>query len=158
MSPPKGRARPYNGGAKAAQAGEYMTRFVTIALLLALCGCASDHAPCLLGLQRPMYVAELFFGRDIPGRGPLSDQEWSDFAARFITPAFPHGFTVTDGSGEWRDPATGITTREGTKILVVAAFPAPDLASRIFRIRDEYSSLYRQASVGIVTYEACGAF
>ena len=54
-----------------------------------------------------MLVAELFFGRSIAGRGPLSDAEWAGFAAEVVTPNFPDGFTVMDGEGQWRNPATG---------------------------------------------------
>jgi hypothetical protein len=156
--PSESSHRPYNGGAKAAQAGEDMTRFVAILSAALLCGCATDRASCPLDSQRPMTVAELFFGRDIPGRGALTDQEWSKFAAQFITPEFPQGFTVTDGEGEWRDPATAATTQERAKIVIVAALPAPDLVSRISIIRNAYSRLYRQTSVGTLTYNACGAF
>jgi len=105
-----------------------------------------------------MIVAELFFGRDISGREPLTDREWSDFVASVIAGEFPKGFTVTDGDGEWRDPTTGTVIRERTKIFVVAAPRSPDLAVRISRVRDAYIHLYRQTSVGVVTYDACGAF
>ena len=105
-----------------------------------------------------MTVVELFFGRDIPGREPLTDREWSDFAASVIAKEFPDGFTVTNGDGEWRDPATQALTREGSKILTVAAASSSDLAARVSRVRDAYSRLYRQTSVGVLTYDACGQF
>jgi hypothetical protein len=39
-----------------------------------------------------MLVAELFFGRNIKGRGALTEAEWVKFAADTITPNFPDGF------------------------------------------------------------------
>jgi len=105
-----------------------------------------------------MTVVELFFGRDIPGRAPLTDREWSDFASSILSTAFPQGFTVTDGDGEWRDPATQAVTRERTKILIVADAKSSDLASRVSRVRDAYSRMYRQTSVGVLSYDACGQF
>ena len=105
-----------------------------------------------------MTVVELFFGRDIPGRGPLTDSEWAAFAASVIAKEFPDGFTVTDGDGEWRDPATQSVTHERTKILTVALPPSPDLASRVSRVRDAYRRLHRQTSVGVLSYDACGQF
>jgi len=105
-----------------------------------------------------MTLVELFFGRDVPGREPVTDREWSDFAASIIAKEFPLGFTVTDGDGKWRDPATQIVTSERSKILIVAEPRSPDLASRISRIREAYSRLYRQTSVGVLTYDACGEF
>ena len=52
-----------------------------------------------------MLVAELFFGRGVKGRAPVSDAEWAEFAAQTVTPNFPGGFTVFDGEGQWRKPA-----------------------------------------------------
>jgi hypothetical protein len=135
-----------------------MTRFAAILLALALPGCASGTTRCLLDSQRPMTVVDLFFGSDIPGREPVTDREWSDFVASVIAKEFPQGFTVTEGDGEWQNAATRAVTRERSKILIVAAPPTSDLAARISRIRDSYSNLYRQSSVGVVTYDACGKF
>ena len=88
---------------------------------------------CLLPNQKPMLVAELFFGRNIPGRAPVSEAEWADFVARVITPNFPDGFTVLDGAGQWRDPQSGVIAREPPKILLADALreTAPDLKDRI---------------------------
>jgi len=135
-----------------------MTRSTAVLILLALAGCASQRPECLLPGQQPMIVTELFFGRDISGRAPLTDREWSDFAAAVIAKEFPLGFTVTDGDGEWRDRATQAVTLERTKILTVAAPRSTDLALRISRIRESYSRLYHQTSVGVLTYDACGEF
>ena len=79
---------------------------------LGLAACSTAAEPpqsymCLLPAEKRMLVAELFFGRDIAGRAPLSEAEWRDFAAEIITPNFPDGFTVFDAEGQWRNPATG---------------------------------------------------
>jgi Protein of unknown function (DUF3574) len=135
-----------------------MTRFAAVLVVLAVSACAPDRGACLLDSQRPMTVVELFFGRDIPGREPLSDREWSDFAESTIAKEFPDGFTVTDGDGEWRDPSSQSVTSERTKILIVAAPKSSELTSRVSRVRDAYSHLYRQTSVGVLAYDACGEF
>ncbi|HLY06741.1 MAG TPA: DUF3574 domain-containing protein [Rhizomicrobium sp.] len=135
-----------------------MTRFAGALFLVALSGCAPERGTCLLDSQARMTVVELFFGRDIPGREPLTDREWSDFAASVISKELPQGFTVTDADGEWRDPATQALIRERTKILIVAGARSPDLASRVSRVRDAYGRMYRQTSVGVLSYDACGAF
>jgi hypothetical protein len=105
-----------------------------------------------------MLVAELFFGRNIKGRGPLSDAEWADFAAQVITQNFPDGFTVFDGEGQWRNPTSGQIGREPTKILLVAAKRTPDLAGRISAVIDAYKSRYHQQSVGLITRDSCATF
>jgi hypothetical protein len=100
-----------------------------------------------------MVVAELFFGRV-----PAGDAEWAAFAGQTITPNFPDGFTVWDGEGQWRDPATGIIARQPSKILLVAAPRAPDLPARFSAVIDAYKARFRQQSVGLITREACASF
>jgi hypothetical protein len=128
--------------------------------LLSLAGCATLPQPysCLLPGEERMLVAELFFGRGIKGRAPLSDAEWSEFAATAITANFPGGFTVFDGEGQWRNPRTGMILRDPTKILLVAAPPTPDLAHRLAAVIDTYKVQFHQQSVGLVTRDACAAF
>jgi len=130
------------------------------ALLLGLAGCTPLHSQseCLVAGQRPMIVTELFFGREIPGRAPLSDEEWARFVAQIVTKEFPAGFTVIDGNGQWFDPTTHTITGERTKIVILAAVPAPDLTGRILRVRDAYRRLFHQNSVGVLTHTACGEF
>ena len=113
---------------------------------------------CILPQEQRMLVAELFFGRNIRGRRPLSDIEWSEFAAQTITPNFPDGFTVFDGDGQWQNPATGRIARERTKILLVAAKRDPDLAPRLTAVIDAYKARFHQQSVGIITRDSCAAF
>jgi hypothetical protein len=105
-----------------------------------------------------MLVAELFFGRSIRGRGPLTDAEWKTFARDVITPNFPAGFTVFDGEGQWQNPAAGAIGRERTKMLLVAAPRAPDLKRRLSAVIDAYKTRFHQQSVGIITRDACAAF
>jgi hypothetical protein len=132
-----------------------------LAWLLLLAGCAELPAPadsCLLPAERHMVVAELFFGRNIKGRQPLTDAEWADFAAQTIAPHFPDGFTVFDGEGQWRDPGTGQIAGGRTKILLVAAKPEPDLSRRLSAVIDAYKAQFHQQSVWIITRDSCSSF
>jgi hypothetical protein len=112
----------------------------------------------MLPEEQRMLVAELFFGRGIKGREPLTDAEWADFAAQTITPNFPDGFTVFDGEGQWRNPQTGRIAGGRTKILLVAAKREPDLARRLAAVIDAYKTKFRQQSVGLITRDSCAAF
>jgi Protein of unknown function (DUF3574) len=133
-------------------------------LLLGLCalaGCAAmgdARVTCPLPGQEPLAIAELFFGRNVPGRGPVTDAEWSDFAARIIAQQFPDGFTVFDGEGQWLDQRTNRVLGEPTKILIAAADPESDLKSRIGAVVEAYRAQFHQRSVGVVTRTACAAF
>ncbi|MBV8493050.1 MAG: DUF3574 domain-containing protein, partial [Alphaproteobacteria bacterium] len=139
-------------------------RFAPPALLLLvlLTGCAvpSETAPpsaCLLPNQKPMLVAELFFGRNVPGRAPVSEAEWADFVARVVTPNFPDGFTVFDGAaGQSATAPSGTGLRERPKIVLAAAYPRPDLKDRIAAIAEAYRARFAQRSVGVLTRWECG--
>lgn len=138
-----------------------MRRIAASLLVLWIAGCAGlDVAPevCLLPSDQRMLVAELFFGRNVGGRGPVSDAEWSEFAAQLVTPNFPDGFTVIDGEGQWRNPANGVIIRAPTKILLVAAQRTPDLPGRLAAVIEAYKARFRQQSVGLITREACASF
>jgi hypothetical protein len=108
--------------------------------------------------EQRTFVAELFFGRAIKGRTPLSDAEWAEFTAQTITPSFPDGFTLIDGEGQWRNPRTGHIARDPTKILLVAVKPAPDLAQHLSAVIDAYKTKFHQQSVGLITRYGCAAF
>jgi Protein of unknown function (DUF3574) len=105
-----------------------------------------------------MLIAELFFGRDIRGRGTVTDAEWAAFARDIVTPNFPDGFTAFDGDGQWWNPASHAIVREPTKILLIAAKRSPDLAGRLAAVIDIYRTSFHQQSVGIITRDACAAF
>jgi Protein of unknown function (DUF3574) len=128
--------------------------------LAGLAGCASGDPPraCPLPGQHEMVVAELFFGRSIRGRAPVTENEWRAFSAEVIGPAFPDGFTSFDGEGQWRDPQTGAVTGERTKILVVAVAPSPALPETLRAVIDDYRRRFDQKSVGLLTRTECGAF
>jgi Protein of unknown function (DUF3574) len=156
--------------ARAAKQSRFIRIAFSAALLLQLIGCATPPAPtrspappappyqCLLPTEQRMLVAELFFGRNIPGRKPLTEAEWAAFAAEIVTPNFPAGFTVFDGSGQWQNPATQAIVREPTKILLVAAKRAPDLAPRLNAVIQAYKARFHQQSVGLITRDSCAAF
>lgn len=141
-----------------------MLRFIVVSCCAAILAACSASTPTTPAVQCPLpgqdrYASiELFFGRDISGRGPLTDAEWDDFAKRVITPQFPDGFTVLDGDGQWFDQATGRLVHERSKILLVAADPDSDLKTRIGSVVAAYRTQFHQRSVGILTSEACGAF
>jgi hypothetical protein len=139
-------------------------RFIAVfacAVFLASCSALTPPKPvaqCPLPNQDRYAVIELFFGRNIPGRGPLTDAEWDDFVARVVTQQFPDGFTVLDGTGQWLDQATGALIHEQSKVLLLAADPDSDLKTRIGTVADAYRQQFHQNSVGVLTSEACGAF
>ena len=79
--------------------------------------CCSPPAPSCQTLPRPIpaccwrsggcWLPSCSSAAASRGVSRLTDAEWTEFAARTITPNFPDGFTVFDGDGQWRNPQTG---------------------------------------------------
>jgi len=116
------------------------------------------EAKCPLPRQHVMTEAQLFFGRDVTGRGPVSDNEWSDFTSSVIEKEFPDGFTVTDGLGQWRDAKSGDAVHEQSKIVLIVGRNGSRFAAKLRKIAETYGVRFHQDSVGVVTREVCAVF
>ncbi len=116
---------------------------------------AACQASCPLSGQVPMIALKLYFGRDIPGGGFVTDQAWSAFAARALTPAFPDGFTAYEAQGQWRDPQDGRIAREKSFVVEIAGPLDP---AKVTGVVSAYKNMFRQVSVGEVTQKICGSF
>jgi hypothetical protein len=141
-----------------------MRGLIVVLACVVLAGCNTFAPPpkpaarCPLPGQEPYAVSELFFGREIPGRGPLTDAEWDDFASKEVTAQFPDGFTAFDAAGQWYDQSSGRMIKERSKVLLVAADPDSDLRTRIGSVVNAYKTQFHQTSVGVITSMACGSF
>ena len=105
-----------------------------------------------------MRIFELYFGRSVPGRGPVTVQEWEAFQNRVVTANLPDGYTVLDGTGAWMDPASKTTIAETTKILIAATPDVPASLAAVQRVREAYKTTFNQQSVGMTTHLGCGSF
>lgn len=126
--------------------------------VLPLSACAAMQTPqCPLPDQKAMQVTHLYFGR-----AHVSDAAWRKFETDVIAMQFPDGFTVTNGHGAWRDPASGRRSEEPSTIVTIAVpGAAPGKAqtsARIQAVRAAYKSRFHQISVGAVSAMSCGAF
>lgn len=119
---------------------------------------AAARADCLVTGQTPMVVATLYFGETIGAHGRVTEAQWADFTAKVITPTFPDGFTVADGSGQWMDGKTHKTDYDPTKILTIAAPKSPELAQQLLHVMKAYEKAYDQEAVGVTTVEGCAGF
>ena len=105
-----------------------------------------------------MLEYQLFFGRSVPGRPPLTDQEWTQFAADVVTPNLPDGFTALDADGQWQNPATRRISQERTKVIIVAVPDTPAAAAAISAVKEAYRTRFHQQSIGTTIHAVCGAF
>jgi hypothetical protein len=85
----------------------------------------------------------LFFGSAFGVE--VDDERWEDFVNREIAPRFPAGFTILDGSGQWREQ--GVVYRERSKILIVMHHNAPDASEKLEAIRQRFKERFAQESV-----------
>ncbi|AMO97077.1 hypothetical protein CFter6_4486 [Collimonas fungivorans] len=102
--------------------------------------------------------AELLFGRDIQGRGQVSDAERNAFMAEIVTPRFPDGLTTWDTHGQWRDAATGKTIREDSFVIRIVAPETPETLERLAQIRSAYTGQFHQDAVGLLVSRLCASF
>lgn len=87
----------------------------------------------------------LFFGRNIPGGGTVSDSAWLTFLEEVVTPRIP-SFTVTRGQGQWK-LADGTKDREDSMTLEVEHPPGNPPDSVFEAIAAEYIRRFNQEAV-----------
>jgi hypothetical protein len=117
-----------------------------VVAVFALGACAQPVAAvCKVPLE-PALEIDLYFGRDKPGGGEVSEAEWASFLADVVTPRFPDGLSVLDVAGQTREPS-GAIVRERTKLLVVVVFDAPAHQARVREIVEAYNKRFGQHGV-----------
>jgi len=132
------------------------------ALLLTLGGCATAPPPtapstCRAPLKA-MTQVDLYFGRNIPGGGEVSDAQWRQFLDEVVTPRFPDGLSVLDVYGQWKSTRTGALARERSKRLSIIVPDAAAAAANVEAIKAAYKQRFRQESVLQSEAGVCAAF
>jgi hypothetical protein len=124
-------------------------------LALAVGACAQAGTPpvCTAPLK-PAVAIDLYFGRDKPAGGEVTDAEWGAFVTEVVTPRFPDGLSIFDSSGQYREP-TGRIVLERSKRLVVIVFDAPAHKAKVIEIVEAYKQRFGQYSVFRVEQPVC---
>jgi hypothetical protein len=127
-----------------------------------LAGCAAPAMESALACPAgatPATIAEAFFGRSAAGREVVSDADWARFLEEVVTPTFPDGLTVLDGTGQWRG-SDGEIARERSKILLVVlpGGTAEQALARLAPMRAAYRARFAQESVMVATRTGCVGF
>ena len=126
-------------------------RAAPVALALMLGGCVTGagtagSAPACTAPLKPAVQVDLYFGRDKPAGGEVSEAEWAAFLAEAVTPRFPDGLSVLAVEGQTRVPS-GAVVRERTKLLVVVVFDAPAHEPKVSAIVADYNRRFGQHGV-----------
>jgi hypothetical protein len=127
---------------------------MTAILGLTLSACAQAGAPLCTAPLKPAVAIDLYFGRDKPAGGEVTDAEWGAFVTEVVTSRFPDGLSVFDSSGQYREP-TGRIVRERSKRLVVIVFDAPAHKAKVIEIVEAYKQRFGQYSVFRVEQPVC---
>ena len=117
--------------------------FRAAALLIALTLSACQTAPAILSDR-------LFFGRNIPAGGTVSDAQWNEFLRTVVTPRFPKGLTIFQGNGQWLDPR-GDVVRGPVFVIEVFHDRSAAAEASIAAIAAEYKKRFGQDAVLRVT-------
>ncbi len=92
----------------------------------------------------------LFFGRNIPGGGTVSDSAFAAFGDEVVTPRFPDGLTIYRADGQWRGES-GRVEREQSVVIEVVHPAGPAADAELREIAEEYKRRFRQEAVLRVT-------
>jgi hypothetical protein len=127
--------------------------YAILSLLFILSGCAQLDRFDQRAAGEQVIRSELYFGRDLPTGGEVSDEQFQQFLAEIVTPRFPDGLSVMEASGQWQG-RDGRIVRERSKMLLIY-HPADGPSQRkVHEIADEYARRYGQDSVMRVTTKA----
>jgi hypothetical protein len=119
---------------------------------------AQTSSPACHSPQQLKLVAELLFGRNIGGKPGVNEADWARFVARELTPRFPDGFTITDASGQSRNPANGGVVREAAKRVEIVLPGNDDDQARLDAVVTAYKREFSQHSVAVIVQSACVSF
>lgn len=93
-----------------------------------------------------MVADRLFFGRDIPAGGTVSDVDWAQFLGTVVTPRFPKGLTIWQANGQWLDPR-GNVVREPVFVVEIFHEKSDQVEASIAAIAAEYKRRFGQDAV-----------
>jgi hypothetical protein len=119
---------------------------------------AQPQALSCHGTQQVREVAELLFGRDIGHKLGVSESAWARFVSREMTPRFPDGLTISDATGQGRDPADGTIVREPSKRVEIVLPGAADDEVQLDAIVTAYKRDFHQKSVAVIVQAVCVSF
>ena len=119
-------------------------------------GTAPAIAPCASG-DTSLVRDLVYFGRNRPDGGTVSDTEWLGFLDSVVTPSFPNGFTVVEGTGQWKGQS-GAVERERSAIITFLHTGSAADRDRVAQVAGEYKRRFHQEAVLRERTPACARF
>jgi hypothetical protein len=130
----------------------HLDHLFMVGAVVVIAGCAGRAPPttipspsCAIG-DTALVRDVLYFGRNRPGGGAVTDEEWQTFLDQVLTPRFPAGLTVVAATGQWRGKS-GLVEQERSEVVTV--FHSGDEASRraVMEVVVEYKQRFQQEAV-----------
>ncbi|RAJ06531.1 uncharacterized protein DUF3574 [Chitinophaga skermanii] len=90
---------------------------------------------------------DLYFGRNIPTGGQVSNEQWQHFSDSIITHFFPEGYTESDAVGKWQDTKTQVTIAEPTKVVTFVGAKSAKRNKALDSIATAYMKMFAQQAV-----------
>jgi hypothetical protein len=113
-------------------------------------------AACALG-DTALVRDIVYFGRNRPGGGSVSDSEWQRFLTEVVTPRFPTGLTVVQAMGQWKGQS-GVVEQERSEIVTLL-HAGDEVARRsVAEIAAEYKRRFQQEAVLRERTSTCARF
>ncbi|MDR6943266.1 DUF3574 domain-containing protein [Mucilaginibacter pocheonensis] len=91
--------------------------------------------------------SDLYFGRNIPNGGQVTEQQWKAFSDSVISRYFPEGYTEWDAAGRWKDTQTKVTITEPTKVATFFSKASKQRDAALDSIAQLYIRRFHQQSV-----------
>jgi hypothetical protein len=141
----------------------HLDRLFMICAVVVIAGCAGRASPstspsptCAIG-DTALVREVLYFGRNRPGGGTVTDEEWQGFLDQVLTPRFPAGLTVVAATGQWKGKS-GLVEQERSEVVTV--FHSGDEAARraVMEVVVEYKRRFRQDAVLRERMPTCARF
>jgi hypothetical protein len=142
-----------------------MTRGCTmLGTVLAIATACTGHsspgptpvAACALG-DTALVRDIVYFGRNRPGGGSVSDTEWQGFLNQVVTPRFPAGLTVVQATGQWKGQS-GVVEQERSEIVTLLHAGDEGARRSVAEIAAEYKRRFQQEAVLRERTPTCARF
>ena len=99
----------------------------------------------------------VYFGRNRPDGGTVSDAEWQRFLNEVVTPRFPAGLTVVEAVGQWRGES-GTVEQERSEVVTLLHAGDEPARRAVAEVAAEYKRRFRQEAVLRERMATCARF
>jgi hypothetical protein len=113
-------------------------------------------AMCALG-DTALVRDIVYFGRNRPSGGSVSDTEWQGFLNEVVTPRFPAGLTVVQATGQWKGQS-GVVEQERSEIVTLLHAGDEGARRSVAEIAAEYKRRFQQEAVLRERTSTCARF